>query len=143
MQIDHRPSEGAPVQPAAAEALELAAQRYGDRLYRTALLLTSADEQAGDVLLRTMQAAGQAAALDEPALILLLLAALPRERRGCPGWAAQAPADLRPLLAAFARLPRRQKVALALSSIWSCAPAQAAHLLGCDEREARELVADG
>jgi DNA-directed RNA polymerase specialized sigma24 family protein len=132
-----------------AADLDHALQRYGDDLYRLALLLAPDDLQAARVLLaaaRHMAATG--AAPDEHALLAALLDALPAERgywrRRLPAWAvppAQRSAAA-PLLAAIARLPRRQRLALGLTLLRGFDLAQVAPLLGCDEAAAREQVRD-
>src|SRR5689334_13243090 len=98
--------------------LEQALRRYGDELYRLALLLTPDDAAAAALLVGTARclAAGPAERFDEPALFAALAAALPPERKRLrrqrpPGWtrAPSIAADTAPLLAQIARLPRAQR----------------------------------
>src|SRR5262245_25520872 len=102
--------------------LERALQRHGDDLYRLALLLTPDEAHAAAAL----RGAGPRLAdippdaLAEPALVRALLAALPSRRRRVrlgrlPAWARLPKTRAEaPLVAALARLPRQQRVALGL-----------------------------
>src|SRR5262245_29307244 len=130
--------------------LEHALQRYGDDLYRLALLLAPNTTDAANALLaaaRRLAAAG--AAPDERALLAALNNALPKERRGwpwrhLPAWTSPPPrraGDTR-LLAAIARLPRQQRLALGLTLLRGHDPAEAAALLDGDETALRERVRD-
>src|SRR5262245_43575589 len=89
-------------------------------------------------------------AIEESALIGALIEALPQERPRrvraprLPAWAhpPAARAAQAPLLAALARLPRRQRLALGLMLLRAIEPAQAAALLGTDEETAHGIVRD-
>src|SRR5437868_2743305 len=109
--------------PVTATALERAIQRYGDDLYRLALLLTPDDASAATALRNAMRRLVDTppAALTEPAMITALVAALPSDRRRVrsrrlPAW-AQLPAARTeaPLIAALAHVPRPQRLALGLT----------------------------
>ncbi len=132
-------------------ALERALQRYSDDLYRLALLLTPDATTAVNALTGAARRMAEASAdmIDEPALIAALIAALPVERprwrpRRLPAW-ARSPAtraDAAPILAAIARLPRRQRLALGMTMLRGYDPEQAAPLLGGDETHARTILRD-
>src|SRR4051794_23002860 len=99
-----------------AAALERTIARYGDDLYRLALLLApDAAGAARALLAATRSLAASGAAVDEYALIAALVAALPPERRWrrSPGWARtpRRRGDA-PLLKAIGRLPRSQRLVL-------------------------------
>ncbi len=103
--------------------LERALQHHGDNLYRLALLLTPDAAAADAALLRmarqlTVFPGDQA---EEATLLAALIAALPPEPRSVRRLPAWASADShRPearLLAAIARLPRQQRLALALAIV--------------------------
>jgi DNA-directed RNA polymerase specialized sigma24 family protein len=130
--------------------LEHSLQRYGDDLYRLALLLAPTTTDAADALLAAARRLGAAGpALDERALLAALSKALPPERRAwrwrrLPAWTNPPPqraADAR-LLAAIARLPRQQRLALGLTLLRGREPAEAAALLDGDETTLRERVRD-
>jgi DNA-directed RNA polymerase specialized sigma24 family protein len=131
-------------------ALERAIQRYGDDWYRLALLLTS-DENIAVAALRDAASrltASQADILHEPDLVRALFAALPKERRRLrprrlPAWARlPAARPEAPLVAALARLPRQQRLALGLLLLRGFEPPQAAAMLGGDEAHIRTLMRD-
>src|SRR5262245_7247151 len=96
--------------------LERALQRHGDDLYRLALLLTPNEAHAAAALRNAGPRLADISsdALAEPALVRALVAALPsRRRRVWPGrlppWARLPKTRAEaPLVAALARLPRRQ-----------------------------------
>ncbi len=136
--------------PTTAIDLKRAVQRYGDDLYRLALLLNDNPSRAAhSLLVATRQLATTAGAASEPVLITALTAALPRE---APAWRPQrTPAWARPggqraeqaqLLGALARLPRSARLALGLAMLRAYEPAQIAPLLGCDEHGVREQIRD-
>jgi len=138
------------VEATTAIELKRALQRYGDDLYRLALLLNDNPSQAArSMIAATRQLAAGAAGTSEPALIAALMAALPRE---APAWRPQwAPAWAKPtwqhaeqatLLAALARLPRPARLALGLAMLRAYEPAQIAPLLGSDEHGVREQIRD-
>jgi len=126
--------------------LERAIQRYGDELYQIALLLTPDQSSAARSLLSaTRRLAMAKPAIDEAALIDALLAALPQERRhrrlrrSRAWWLRSRHA---PLLAALARLPREQVLALGLWMLRAYEPAQTASVLGGDEASVRAQLRD-
>jgi hypothetical protein len=130
-------------------ALEGAIQRYGDDLYRLALLLTLDDTRAAAALRSAMRRLVDIspAALDEPAMIAALVAALPSERRRLrrrrlPAWAQWPAARDAPLIAALAQLPRQQRLALGLTMVCGLDVPAAAAILGGDEQQLRALVHD-
>jgi hypothetical protein len=125
--------------------LERAVARYGDSLYRLALLLNPDDTSAATALRSTAtQLSGTPPTrLDEPTLIAALLAALPPERRrpwkrGLPSW-ARVPSShpTAALLAALARLPRQERLALGLLLLQSLEAEPAARVFGGDEQRLR------
>jgi len=123
-----------------------AIQRYGDELYRLALLLTPDRSSAARCLLSaTRQLAVAKPPIDEAGLIGALIVALPPERRDRrarrpPAWADRSPAVV--LLAALARLPREQVLVLGLWVLRAYEPAQAAPLIGADEAKVRAQLRD-
>ena len=132
-----------------ASDLERAAQRYGDDIYRLAILLLGDERQAARALLQAVRRmALDGTPPDEPALIRALLAALPKEAarppRRLPGWATPPPAraEAAPLLAAIARLPRQLRLMLGLSIGRAFEPRQLAAIVGGDEAGAREQLRD-
>jgi hypothetical protein len=130
--------------------LEHALQRYGDDIYRLALLLAPDTSAAAEALLAaTRRVAVSGAAPDERALLAALRDALPKERRRrtwrhMPAWASppHRRAHEARLLAAIARLPRQQRLALGLALLRGEDPADAAALLDGDETALREHVRD-
>lgn len=105
--------------------LDEAVQRYGDDLYRLAVLLTPDASHAADALLAAVKrvaATGDGAA-DARRLLEALLAAVPAARRGprhLTAWArASAGHADGPLLAAISQLPAPQRLALGLASLRS------------------------
>lgn len=103
--------------------LEQVLQHHGDDLYRLALLLAPDHTHASNALVRAIQrlASTPGGTPDERALVDALLAVLPQEPRRratrLPSWALHPEprsADAR-LLAAIARLPRDQRLALGLT----------------------------
>src|SRR5262245_24669945 len=115
--------KGVFVSESTADDLEHALRRHGDDIYRLALLLAPNTTDADEALLaaaRRLASAGTAP--DERALLAALREVLPRERRGLgrrqlPAWATPPPqrASAARLLAALARLPRQQRLALGLT----------------------------
>jgi hypothetical protein len=103
-------------------SLDQALQRYGDDLYRLAVLLALDTSKASTALERAARLATTRGVFDERALVEALVAALPPERpapRRLPGWARTAlPMDER-LLAALLALPRPQRLALGLGVLRS------------------------
>ena len=131
--------------------LERALQRCGDDLYRLALLLSSDEASAGTALTRAARRLSETApsTIDERALLGALVAVLPPERRRwlprrLPAWARppRSRIEAAPLLAALARLPRRQQMALGLVMLRGFEPEVAAALLGSDVLQTRCLVRD-
>ena len=131
--------------------LERALQRCGDDLYRLALLLTSDEASAGTALTHAARRLAETApsTIDERALLGALMAVLPPERRRwlprrLPAWARppRSRIEAAPLLAALARLPRRQQAALGLVLLRGFEPEVAAALLGSDVLQTRCLVRD-
>lgn len=130
--------------------LENGLHRYGDDLYRLALLLTLDPARAAKALLAMVRRLAQApdAPGDEPALIDALVAELPRERRRlmrrAPPWVHRTgtPPSRRALLAAFGDLPRPQRLALALSLLRNIEPEQSAAILGVDQPQVGALVGE-
>src|SRR5262245_58382668 len=130
--------------------LEHAIQRYGDDLYRLALLLTP-DQNVAAAALRDAASrlpAAQADVVQEPDLVRALIMALPAERRRLrsrrlPAW-ARLPSTRpeAPLVAALARLPRHQRLALGLLLLRGFEPAQVAAMIGGDEAHSRALMRD-
>jgi hypothetical protein len=122
--------------------------RSGDDLFRLALLLAPDAGSAVQALATAISRfANTGAALDEPALLAALLDALPERRtwrRRIPAWALapRGRAAQAPLLAAIARLPRRQRLALGLTLLRGSDAAQAAALVGGGEAVIREQVRD-
>jgi DNA-directed RNA polymerase specialized sigma24 family protein len=137
------------VTPTTSTALEHALQQYGDDLYRLALLLASDEAHTAAALHSAVPRLADAPpdALDELAMSAALVAALPAERRRIrrrlPAW-ARLPADRQeaPLVAALARLPRQQRLALGLMLLRGFDATQAANVLGADEAHARALTRD-
>lgn len=136
--------------PATSTDLERALQRYGDDLYRVALLLAPDATRAGRaLLLATSRLAAADSRGDEPALLRALLAALParpagRRLRHMPEW-TEPPAqhaDHKPLLLAIARLPQAPRLALGLSLLRAFEPAQIAAIIGGDEPAVRTQLRD-
>jgi hypothetical protein len=127
-------------------ALERAIQRNGNELYQLALLLTPDRSSAARSLLSaTRQLALAKPAIDEATLIGALSAALPEQRRTrrprrSPAWVQRSPQPQ--LLAALARLPREQVLALGLSMLRAYEPAQVAMVLGGDEASVRAQLRD-
>ncbi|HEX9371117.1 MAG TPA: hypothetical protein VF897_08925, partial [Roseiflexaceae bacterium] len=125
-------------------------QRWGDDLYRLALLLAPDARIAARALVaaaRRMATGGDPP--DEPALIAALVAALPTERkrslpRRRPAWARPPArqASRAALLAALTRLPRQQRLALGLTMLRAFEPAQVAPLFGGDEDAGRAAIRD-
>lgn len=130
--------------------LERAIQRYGDDLYRLALLLTPDEGSAALALTGALRGMLNVApgSIDEQALFAALMAALPPERRRrwrrLPVWTRppSSQANSGPLLAALARLPRSQRLALGLTMLRGFDLERAAPLLGGDEMRVRGLVRD-
>ena len=109
--------------------LDQALQRYGDDLYRLAVFLTPDVSHASNALLQASRrlAAAPAGPLDARQLVDALLGALPAEGRGArrtPSWAetGRGAAEDAALLAAVARLPRSQRLALGLGLLRSFEP---------------------
>jgi hypothetical protein len=132
-----------------ASDLERAVQRYGDDIYRLAILLLGDERQAARALIQAVRRmALDGTPPDEPALIRALLAALPKEAarppRRLPGWAAPSPAhpEAAPLLAAIVRLPRPLRLVLGLAIGRAFEPRQLAAIVGGDEASAREQLRD-
>jgi hypothetical protein len=131
-------------------ALERAIQRYGDDWYRLALLLTPDEGHAAAILrdAASRLAAARADVLHEPDLVRALIIALPVERRRL--WSRRRPVWARlpatrpetPLVAALARLPRQQRLALGLLLLRGFEPAQVAGMIGGEEAHARALARD-
>ncbi|HEX5690046.1 MAG TPA: hypothetical protein VFX76_08585, partial [Roseiflexaceae bacterium] len=123
-------------------ALERAVARYGDSLYRLALLLTPNEAQAATAVRgATTRLVGiPPAQLDETTLLAALVAALPPERRGLPirtlpPWAKTLTG--RPntaMLATLARLPRQERLALGLLLLHGLELDAATHVFGGDEQ---------
>ena len=131
--------------------LERALQRYGDELYRLALLLTPDEASAAALLVNTTRdlLAGSTDTLDEPTLFAALAAALPPERRRwrrqrLPGWAHPpiALADTASLLAQIARLPRAQRLVLGLAMLPGLELGLVAPIFAGDEIQARSTLRD-
>ena len=141
---------------AASADLERALWRYGDDLYRLALLLSPDEKSAGRALeLATGRVAAAGTPPDEPALIAALVAALPSERGLAlpprllarlrrPPWARPPSSrhDQAPLLRALARQPRRARLALGMALLRPFDPAQVAELTGGDETSVRAHIRD-
>jgi DNA-directed RNA polymerase specialized sigma24 family protein len=133
-----------------ATELERAILRFGDDLYRLALLLAPDTTAAARALRRAIrQLAVTGDSPTEEAMIAALVAALPsaRERRlrhPPPAWAhpPAAIADRAPLLKALARLPRPQRMALGLTILRAFEPDQAAVLFDGNAATVRSLVRD-
>ena len=132
-----------------ANDLERAIQRYGDDLYRLALLLNDNPSRAAQSLLTATRRLASGGGSSEPALIAALMAALPREapawrRQRAPSWANPLGPNAvpAPLLIALARLPRPARLALGLAMLRAYEPAQIAPALGCDEQSIREQIRD-
>src|SRR5438477_10510303 len=130
-------------------ALERAIQRYGDDLYRMALLLTSDEAQAAATLRSAMRRMIDTplAGISEVTLSAALVASLPpdrrRLRRRLPAWARLPAARAEaPLVAALAPLPRQQRLALGLAFLHGFDAPQAAAVLGSDEAQVRVLTRD-
>jgi hypothetical protein len=127
-----------------ATELERTLLRFGDDLYRLALLLSDDEAAAEQALIKaTRRLAASGTAPDQTVLIAALLQSLPPERRRwrqrrLPGWARPrlAPAARVELLQALAALPRAQRFALGLTMLRSFETAQAAALLGDEQRSA-------
>src|SRR5689334_11293077 len=125
--------------------------RFGDDLYRLALLLAPDTTAAARALTRAIrQLAINGATPTEEAMIGALVAALPpararRLRHRPPEWAhpPAAIADRAPLLKALARLPRPQRLALGLTILRAFEPDQAAALFDGEAATVRSLVRDG
>jgi len=138
------------VKATSAIDLERALQRYGDDLYRLALLLNDNPSQAARSLIAaTRRLAASGGGAEEPALIAALTAALPRETtswqlRRTPAWAKPAGqrAEQAQLLGALARLPRPARLVLGLAMLRAYEPAQIAPLLGSDEQDVRQQIRD-
>lgn len=129
-------------------AIEQSLLRYGDDLYRLALLLAPDERRAGALVAVAVRRACQAPMPpDEPALLAALVAALPpagsRQERPPAGLARAAlrPADA-PVLAALARLPRRQRLALGLLLLRDHDAEQAAAASGTDAEQLRQQLRD-
>jgi hypothetical protein len=142
--------EGLFVSVSTAVDLERALQRHGDDLYRLALLLApDTSEAAGTLIAAVRRLAAAGAAPDEQALLAALRDALPPERRGwrrrhLPTWASppRRRASAARLLAAIARLPRQQRLALGLTLLRGDDPTEAAASVGGDETALRQQVRD-
>ncbi len=120
--------------------------RYGDDLYRLALLLAPSDRLAADAVVAAVRRVSQGTALpDEKALYDALLTALPPARGDRPpAWMLRAqgrPADAS-VLAALARLPRTQRLALALILQRGLPAEQAAAAAGLEADQLRGTVRD-
>ncbi|HWQ13569.1 MAG TPA: hypothetical protein VNL77_12250, partial [Roseiflexaceae bacterium] len=106
-------------------ALDQALQRFGDDLYRLAVLLAPDASRASAALLRAARRlAASPDVPDERRAVEALVAALPAERarpRRLPSWAYPAGprASDGELLRALARLPHRQRLALGLAALRS------------------------
>jgi hypothetical protein len=122
--------------------------RSGDDLFRLALLLAP---DAGSATRALAKAGRSLAARDEPAdegtLLAALLGALPPERRwrrGLPAWATEVSGHVayRPLLAALARLPRQQRLALGLTLLGDADAILGSALFDVDlvHRQARDAL---
>jgi hypothetical protein len=131
--------------------LERALQRYGDELYRLALLLTPDEASAALLLVNTVRGllADSTNSLDEPALFAALADALPPERRRwrrprLPGWThpPSALADSAPLLALLARLPRGQRLVLGLAMLPGLDLGLVTPIFAGDELQARSTLRD-
>lgn len=132
-----------------ASDLERAVQRYGDDIYRLAILLLGDERQAARTLIQAVRRMTlDGTPPDEPALIRALLAALPKEAarppRRLPAWAVPPPArsEAAALLAAIAHLPRQLRLVLGLAIGRAFEPRQLAAIVGGDEASAREQLRD-
>ncbi len=127
-----------------ATELERTLLRSGDDIYRLVLLLCVDEASTAHTLIKAIRRlATSGTAPDQPALIAALIQALPPERRRWrqrrpPAWARSraAPAERAELLAALAALPRSQRLALGLTMLRSFESAEAAALLGDEDRGA-------
>ncbi|GAB4202453.1 MAG: hypothetical protein OHK0022_25680 [Roseiflexaceae bacterium] len=127
--------------------LEQILLRYGDDLYRLALLLAPGDRQAADLIVAAVRRTPLGATLpDETALYSALAAALPPERSDRPpAWMLRPqgrPVDA-PVLAALARLPRAQRLAIGLILLREMPAEQAAPAVGLEADQLRRMVRDG
>jgi hypothetical protein len=103
-----------------ASALDQAIQRYGDDLYRLAVLLTPDAAQAVAALLQAVRRLADTPGEPPtaPRLLAALLEAAPRGRtRAIPPWTRAGASG--PLLAALAQLPLPQRLALGLATLRS------------------------
>ncbi|HEU4326872.1 MAG TPA: hypothetical protein VFS21_27275 [Roseiflexaceae bacterium] len=120
--------------------------RYGDDLYRLALLLAPSDRLAADATIAAVRRASQSSTLpDEAAVYGALVAALPPARSDRPpAWMLRAQARQAdgPVLAALARLPRVQRLALALILLRGLPAEQAAPATGLEADQLRGVVRD-
>lgn len=134
--------------PATLTDLEQALQRYGDELYRLALLLAPDEAGAAALLIRTAHslAARPVARFDEPTLFAALADAMPpeRRRRRLPSWARPpvAAPDSGPLLAQIARLPDLPRLALGLAMLPGGDPEHVAPAFAGDMGQARAAIRD-
>lgn len=135
--------------PLTAPELERALQRYGDDLYRLALLLCRDEPAAARVLPLVARRMADTPSADEPALIRALIAALPakpanRPPRRLPAWAKPpaARSELGALLAAIAALPRSARQVLGLSTLRAFEPEQVAAIAGGDAASVRAQLRD-
>lgn len=130
--------------------LEQALHRYGDGVYRLALLLSPDESQAAAALSRAVRRlASQPGHCDEVMLIAALLAVLPRERRrrlpwSRSGWAVASSirADDRAVVMAMTRLPRHQRLVLGLTMLRALDSAQVAQVLGAATLDQGVLLRD-
>jgi hypothetical protein len=118
--------------------LDEAVRRYGDDLYRAAVLLSPTPQQAAVTLLTMLRRLAQdhPAGVEEGDLLTALAAALPHERRSLlpqrsPAWThpSSERAEDAPLLAAIAGLPRVERQALVPLILRTADPAAAARSL--------------
>lgn len=128
--------------------LERALQRYGDDVYRLALVFGRDERTAERILLAMVRRLALADQTDESMLVQALLTVLPskpeRALRRLPRWAVppSSQAAQAPLLAAIARLPGPARVALGLAYVRAFEPRQIATLLGTGEDGVREQLRD-
>lgn len=109
--------------------------RYGQDLYRLALLLTDDQQRAEQAILTTFRHLSATDAADEAALVRVLLAALPPDSARTArksSWIATHLADSSnsSLIAAWSRLPRSQRLALALTLLRSYTDQQIGDVVG-------------
>ncbi len=114
-----------------AMSFEQVLRRDGDDLYRLAILLAPDPGTAGEALVRTARRFQHVASVDARVVAAVIMEHLPVEhtpfrRQAIPAW-ARSPVDrpdVAPVLAAVARLPRAQRLALGMAALRSFEPAE-------------------